>query len=117
MIGKTGKRGNSARNWKHGNRCAGRTIGKKLLIINERKSTKTPDYCIIYFFGERCDNRILSIKRKEHKKAEIPINLEKGKDMRANRTCLAARASEKAGKKKDGKNRARERECEMERKL
>jgi len=53
MIGeRMGKRGNSEKNWKHGNRRAERTIEKKLHTT--RKGKKKPDYCIIYIFGKRC---------------------------------------------------------------
>lgn len=102
-----GKRENEETARKTGSMAADaqRKRSKKLLTINERnnKKKKIPDYCIIYIFGERCDNRILSIEKKKqrNKKAEKPIK-ERGKrkDVRANHTCLATRASEKAGKKK-----------------
>lgn len=63
-----GKRENEETVREIGNRCAEKTIEKKLHTISARKSKKTPDYCIIYIFGERCDTRILSIKKKRNKK-------------------------------------------------
>jgi len=74
MIGeRMEKRGNSEK--KHGNRCAERTIEKKLHTTRK----KTPDYCIIYIFGEHCATRILSIKKKIYKKAGKLINEQRGK--------------------------------------
>lgn len=59
-----GKRENEETVGEVGNRCAEK-IEKKLHTISARKSKKTPDYCIIYIFEERCDTRILSIKKKD----------------------------------------------------